>query len=415
MQDVKNLIERAEPVPTERGDWSAVIRDAEVRRRPALFRPLAAVAAAAVALFALALVQPWESNHATLLERALAAVDDGPVLHIVLRGEWGGTAVDLESGERTPVHGESETWYDPERNLVHTISRLGEVVQHDDVYEPKEPPAHLVALARDYRKALSSGTARVIGDDVIDGTRVSWVTIHSEQLPDVADGKLHEWAQQVAVSQETAKPVATRETRDGKPGPFTLQRVLSLEMLPAGDGDFTEPGRDSLAGAAFMFKPFGEVMTVVEATNALGRRPLWAGQRLGELELGGIGLMESRVFGGPKERKQGYSVRVIRPENEIDSVRGIVLFYGELGDLPETFRKESDRPRWDLPHVAITESAEPPMNPVGGSYVPSEGSIFLWAGGKGGLLKVAGIYVLIQAESEELILAAARALEPMPG
>jgi hypothetical protein len=413
MQDVKELIERVEPVPADRGDWDAVVRDAGVRRRRVIARPLAGVAVAAAALFALALFQPWESKSPTFLERALAAVGDGPVLHVVLRGEWGGTNVDLEAGDRTPVYGETETWYDPDRNLVHLVSRLGDVVQNDDVFEPRNPPKHLTALARDYREALRSGTARVTSDDVIDGERVSWITIHSEQLPDVADSKLHEWAQQVAVSQETAKPVATRETRDGKPGPFTLQRVLSLEMLPAGDGDFTEAGRDSLAGAAFTYQPFGETLTLDAAEDVLGRRPFWAGRRLGELELAGIGLTESRIFAGPKLRKRGYSLGVVRPENEIDSARGIVLFYGVLGDLPDTSENEADRPRWDLPHIAITEYRKLPLNLVGGRYVPPEGSIFLRAGGRGGLLKVDDVYVLISAATERLILEVARALEPM--
>jgi hypothetical protein len=417
MQDVKELIERIEPAPSERGDWGAVVRDAQERPRLHLARPLATIAAAAAALFALALFQPWQSSDPTLLERALAAVGEGPVLHVVLRGEWGGTNVALDTGERTPVYGETETWYDPDRRLVHMVSRLGDVVQNDEVFEPQHPPKQLQALARDYREALRSGSARVTGEDVIAGERVSWVTIHSEQLPDVADGQLHEWAQQVAVSQDTAEPVATRETRDGKEGPITRQRVLSLEMLPAGSGDFTEGkgSLDSLGGAAFMYQPFGETLTVEAAAKVLGRRPLWVGQRLGDLELAGIGLTESRAFRGPKERKQGHAIRVIRPENEIESARGIVLFYGVLGDIPETFKTETDRPRRDLPHAAITEYGKPPLNLVGGSYVPPEGSLFLRAGGRGGLLEVEDLFVLIEAESEELILAAARALEPMPG
>jgi hypothetical protein len=413
MQDVKELIERMEPVAADGGDWHAVVRDASPRRGR-LVRPLAGVAVAAAALFALALFQPWQSDNPTLLERALAAVEGGPVLHVVLRGEWGGTLVDLETSERTPVYGETETWYDPERNLVHMVSRLGDVVQNDDVFEPGKPPNDLRALARDYRDALRSGTARVTGEDVIDGERVSWITIHSEQLPDVADDKLHEWAQQVAVSHETAKPVATRETRDGRPGPFTLRRVLSLEMLPAGDGDFTEPGPDSLVGAAFMYQPFGEILTVDAAEDVLGRRPLWVGRRLGDLELGGIGLTESRVYRRGNVRKQGHSVRVIGPENEVHSARGVVLFYGVLGDLPDTFAQESDRPRWDLPHLAITEYRELPRNLVGGTYVPPDGSLFLRAGGRGALLKVGDVYVVIAAAREDIILPAARALEPMP-
>ena len=415
MQDVKELIERMEPTPAERGDWEAVLLDAGVPRRPALVRPLAGVAIAAAALFALALFQPWEGKNPTLLERALAAVGDGPVLHVVLRGEWGGTNVDLETGARTPVHGENETWYDPQRNLVHTVLRLGDVVQSEQLYEPIKTPEPLAALARDYREALRSGTARVTGEDVIGGERVSWITIHSEQLPDVADGKLHEWAQQVAVSQETAEPVATRETRDGKSGPFTGQRVLSLEMLPAGDGDFSKPDPDSLESNAFSFQPFGETLTADEAARMLGRQPLWAGRRLGDLELAGIGETETRVFRATEPiRRDGHTIRKIDWKSVIASQRGVVLFYGEFGDDPSTFRTD-DGPLWHRRHVAITEATKLLVSPRGGTYVPPDGSLFLRAGRQAGVLETDGIYVTIEAPDEDLILAAARALEPMPG
>jgi hypothetical protein len=414
MHDVKELIERIEPAPADRGDWDAVVRDAGAGRRRALIRPLAGVALVAAALLALALFQPWQSDKPSFLERALAAVDDGPVLHVKLRGEWGGTNVDLETGERTPVYGENETWYDPQRNLVHAIMTLGGVVESEQLYEPIRKPEPLAALARDYREALRDGTARVAGEGVVDGEPVSWITFHSEQLPDVADGKLHEWAQQVAVSTETAKPVATRETRDGRPGPLTGQRVLSLEMLPPGDGDFTEPDENSLESAAFIFRPFGEELTAEEATDLLGRRPLWSGQQIGEFELGGVGLTESQAFGAPKVRKNGRTIRVIDRGNLIDHVRGVVLFYGEFGDNPLTYR-EDPGPLHDRPHVAITESRRPLMEPRRGRYVPPEGSIFLQAGGRVGFLKLDALYVTIEAPSEELILAAARGLEEMPG
>lgn len=414
MQDVKELIERLEPRPAERGDWAAVMRDAAPGRKAVLIRPLAGIGAAAAALFALALFQPWQSDTPTLLERALAVVDDGPVLHVKLRGEWGGTTVDLETGERTPVYGENESWYDPQRNLVHTILTLGGVVQSEQLYEPNARPEPLAALARDYREALRSGTAHVAGEGVVDGEPISWITIHSEQLPDVADGKLHGWAQQVAVSQDTARPVATRETRDGRPGPFTGQRVLSLEMLPAGDGDFTEPDENSLDSAAFMFQPFGEELTAEQATDVLGRRPLWSGRRVGELELGGIGLTESQAFGAPKVRRDGRTVRVIERGNLIEHVRGVVLFYGEFGDNPDTYREDLG-PLWDRPHVAITQAPRQLRHEAGWGYVPPEGAIFLAAGGRTGSLRADGVHVTIQAQNEELILEAARALEEMPG
>jgi hypothetical protein len=414
MQELKDAVERMEPRPEASGDWDAVLQAAGARRRSRLIRPLAALAVAAAALFGLTLLQPWESESPTFLERALAAVDDGPVLHVVLRGEWGGTLVNLDSGDRSPVYGENEIWYDFARNRMHTISRLGGVIEDEAVYEPREPAADLKALGRHYREALEQGTARVVGEGVVAGETVVWIVVRSENLPDVSDGKVHGWAEEVAVSRETFKPVALRQTRDGEPGPGTLQRVLELELLPAGDGDFTSSRRSSYEGLSFSYQPLSGELTAAQAEKVLGRPPLWSGRRIGDLELARIGLTETRTY-RPRVTQEGGVIRVTGPRQEVGSARGIVLFYGTIGDSPDTYRDDPG-PRWDEPHVAIRESLDGPIG-VGGTgsrYVPPEGSILIQAGGRTGLLSVDGLYVSIQAPSDELVLSAARALEPMP-
>jgi hypothetical protein len=449
MRDLRDAIERIEPTPAVHGDWDAVVRDARVGERPRFVSPLAGLAVAAAALFAVVLFQPWEGESPTFLERALAAVDDGPVLHVVLRGDWGGTLVDLGTGERQPVHGEEEIWYDPDRGLVHTISRLGATVQHQRVYDLGKAPPELVALGREYREALQSGSARVTGDGVVDGHRVSWITIHSQMLPDAADGKLHEWAQQVAVSHETFRPVATRETRDGRPGPGTGQRVLELEMLPSGEGDFTAPAGDNTDGMAYSE---GREPITLDETGALGRNPLWLGRehaglpfaqasrtttRTGRQEetlLTGRAAQDALACRGQVERAgkrtgpecesmrarrqslviRGDKVYTLGPVKWGQQQTGVAFFYGTLGDDPSTYR-EDVVPLWNRPHVTLTETTS--LSPVarGGRYVPPDESVFVAAGGRMGSLRVDGVYVSIEASSEELILSAARALEPMPG
>jgi hypothetical protein len=227
MRDLNDAVEQFEPMPEESGDWDAVVRDAR-RRRPVLLGSVAGIAVAAAALFALVLFEPWAAEQKTFLERALAAVDDGPVIHAVLRGDWGGTNVDLATGARTPVHGENEIWYDPERGRIRQISRLGDTVLYDHVYEEDGASPELVALGRDYKAALQSGSARTAGEDVIDGERVTWVVVVARMLPH-GDGKLREWTVQVAVSNETFKPVATQDMVDGgAAGRGSLQRVIEL-------------------------------------------------------------------------------------------------------------------------------------------------------------------------------------------
>jgi hypothetical protein len=424
------------------------VRDAR-RRRPVLLGSVASVAVLAAALFALALFQPWAGERRTFLERALAAVDDGPVLHVILRGQWGGTVVDLETGKRTPVHGETETWYDSERGLVHTISRLGETIQHETVYEEARAP-EIVALGRDYRAALEAGSAHVAGEDVIDAQRVTWITIRRELLPDSSDGKFHEWAQQIALSRETFRPVAIRDMRDRNPKSGNFDRVLDFETLPAGEGDFTADRNDAdgrvLTG--------GREQVKLEQTGViLGRRPVWLGRehsghplaylsrqflrtgRQPETVATGAGAEDARACARATRRRLGGRLGVpacermrargrgltIRGDKvyEHGPVRwgeeqsGIALFYGTAGNDPQTYH-EDFMPLEDRPHVTVTQTTEPWPLSRGGMYDPPDGSIFIAVGGRNGTLRVDDVYVYIEASSPELVLSAARALKPMP-
>jgi hypothetical protein len=429
-----------------KGDWERV--SAAARRRgltPSWFMRFGLVAAAVAAAATLVLAWPFHAHQGPILDRALAAIGDGPVLHVVLRGEWGGTLVDLRTGERSPVYGEDEVWYDTEHARIHSIERLGGAVLSEELYEPKRPPADLAALGRQYRQALETGTARVTGESTIDGEPVVWVTIHRELLPDIADGKDHAWAQQVAVSKRTFKPVALRETRDGEPGPGTGQRVLKLELLS--EGDFTASPERSLDGLGF--SQGRNPIAIEKARAALGRTPLWLGREYRGLPLAQafretttmVRRSEVRITGAKAEaaikcttrrarprsasgcfRALGLSSISVRPDGVFTSgpvVRSeketdLVLFYGTVGDDRSTFRKDSV-PLFDQPYVTLTESTEAsPFRRGAGSYIPPEGSVFLAAGNQTGVLHLDGVHVTIEAGGEEMVLAAAHALEQMP-
>lgn len=450
-RDTAQLLDALTPVYDDReGDWKRVTAAARVDRPQrgtrGMAARLAAVAAAAAGLAVLVLASPFQDGDGGILERALAAIGDGPVLHVVLRGEWGGTLVDLETGERSPVHGENEVWYDSERGRVHSVLRLGGVVQHEELYEPREPPAELAALGRDYRHALESGTAQIVGEATLDGHPVVWITIRREMLPDVADGRDHEWAQQVAVSRRTFKPVALRETRDGAPGPGTMRRVLDLELLPSGEGDFTARNARTLDGTAF--KQGREPIALDEARATLGRSPLWLGRehaglplarafrettssgRRREVEVTGLeaeaALKCTKLRGEEagacfRALGQSLSVRpdgVFRAEGPLvwgDEHTALVLFYGEVGDDPSTYADDTV-PLYDRPHLTLTQTTQPSrFARRTGSYVPPKRSVFVAAGARTGVVRVGGIHVTIEASGEDAILAAARALEPMPG
>jgi hypothetical protein len=67
------------------------------------------------------------------------------------------------------------------------------------------------------------------------------------------------------------------------------------------------------------------------------------------------------------------------------------------------------------PHVLITQTTDPELITRGSTtkYEPPSGSIMLMPGPSGFLIHD-GLRVTIISESEELILDAARALQPMP-
>lgn len=93
----------------------------------AVAAPTGAVAAA-VLLFTATSVRP------SLVDRALAAVGNEPVLHVVTRQTEpsGTTLVELSTGRKTvgPRVMETEIWFDEERALEHTITRVtGEQTQ----------------------------------------------------------------------------------------------------------------------------------------------------------------------------------------------------------------------------------------------------------------------------------------------
>ena len=194
--------------------WDRVLRNA----RPSRVRwaaPRLAIVGAVVGFAALLAVAPWRGAERTgILDRARAAVGGGPVLHVVVQEGWGAHLIDLETSERTWLHGEQEVWYDPARGL-HSVSWFGGARQGEQLWRRGEVP-RLEArtfgfLAEGYRRALEAGRARVVEQGVVAGTPVYWIRVDAQVLRE------GEWVQDVAVSRETYEPVATRGTRDGGP------------------------------------------------------------------------------------------------------------------------------------------------------------------------------------------------------
>lgn len=381
--DMKQAIERLTPEPERLPNWDSVLRDA----RPSRARwaaPRLAIVAAVIGGAALIAVAPWKSGErAGVLDRALAAVGDGPVSHLVIRTEWGGTLVDLQSGRREPLYHELEFWQNPDQGMVR-ITRFGGQVQDRSTASGAGIEKPLGVLTSGYREALEDGRARVAGQGAVDGIPVYWIQIQREVLHDDGDGRDHVWAQEVGVSRDTYAPVYLRETRDGKLAEYTGARILLAEQLPEGSGDFRPQPRQAPTGVSFGIST--ESIDRGEAQRLLEGRAAWLGERFGGLPLAKIGTLTMRT--------------------RADEVVGVHLTYGTLTNLNE--------PDGSRPFVTIEQAPRRHAaleRGIGPYHVP-KGHVALTPGGHAYLF-YRGTYVAIRAESEDQALSATRALRPL--
>ena len=387
MTDVAELLDTIVPRYEGEGDWSRVLRDAELARRPRrapLRAPLRLAAAFALVAAIAAVVSFWPAGSAgpSVLERALAATGGGPVLHLVYESELPKTLVDLESGERTEVRAEHEVWFDPQAGLRET-ERFEGVVQFDVFVAADEISEHgrsvYTSLGAGYRQALESGRAEVVGEDVVDGTAVYWIRI--ESAGEGARAVVHD----VAVSRDTFEPAYVRVVAGDAPA---LTRIVSYETVAAGSARLeATPADEAPPGPA----EYGGEVELAEATELLGRDAVWAGASVHGYALG--------------------SIRELRLQAKDADVRGLSLAYGSAPDAP------TGQDGVQGAHVEITEAAAVAdgLTMLVGvrGYLPPQGSVLL--AGPMALLRSNGLVVAIHAPDEETAIDVARSLEPYSG
>ena len=393
------------PQPTR---WESVIDAAATanRRRWRWLVRAVLVAGVAVAAGASAAALAWSFGggaHGTVLQRAAATLGDGPVLHFVIRGGWGGTLIDLKTGSGNYLYATEEFWYE-RGGRIHEVSRFAGVAQGDATYSADRHSSlnkKLGSLVTRYRQALRDGSALVLGRDVVDGHQVYWIRVDSEMLPD-AHNRLHKWAHDVAVSKETFEPVAVREMRDGKPGPNGNSIVLKAESVPKDEGNFARMPRDSsrlplkIAWTGFL--------TPSEAGAVLGRPALWAGQSVAGLDL-------ARIW--KDERGEGYNPT---SRGSSKTYTGVTFFYGTLDDNGDPVSSRSaNGAATPMPFVQVSESRtlDSLFQRVVTNYSPPEGSILVFDA-RIAVMQKDGLHFALDASSRGLLLAAARTLERVP-
>jgi DNA-directed RNA polymerase specialized sigma24 family protein len=396
------------PLGAQPASWESVIDAAATanRKRWRWLVPAVLVAGVAVAAGASAAALAWSFGggaHGTVLQRAASTLGEGPVLHFVTRGGWGGTLIDLETGSRHHLYVTEEFWYEP-GGRIHEVSRFAGVAQGDATYSADRHSSldqKLGSLVTRYRQALRNGSAFVLGRDVVDGHEVYWIRVDSEMLPD-ANNRLHKWAHDVAVSKETFEPVAVRELRDGKPGPNGNSIVVKAESVPKDERNFARMPRDS-SGLPLKIAWTG-FLTPSEAGAVLGRPALWAGQSVAGLDL-------ARIW--KDERGEGYNPR---SGGSSKTYSGVTFFYGTLdGNGNPVSSRSASGAATPTPFVQVSESRtlDSLFQRVVTNYSPPEGSILVFDA-RIAVMQKDGLYFALDASSKDLLLAAARTLERVP-
>jgi hypothetical protein len=428
-------LDRIYPPPRREPDWSAVLAAAGTTRRWFTWRWKLALAGLVVAVALGAAVLPGtllERGKVDVVDRALAAVSQGPVLHAVLEipaadvtsgpDATHATIVDLASGDGRLAMVRFELWYDGERQMLHmerggegavffnTLVTPGARRDNRRGARPTEGPARidpgLAAFVTGYREALEKGEAAISGRATLDGRPVTWLRFP----PDHRGGAPEEVAVDSQSYEAAAlRPVCPSECEAEPP----IYRIRVLAGVSHEDADFTPPPPPEPHAAAVGAQH--RTITLAEAATALERDVVWPGPEIEGLPLAGVQLAAP----------WRYSALPLTEANLMGRGRGLQYFYGG------TIVGKHYVPPSDGPSVAVTVSADweyvfagfnfnngefgQPMTEAG-TGVPREGEAAVTSLQQGywtAQLRRDGLYVEIHGPSRQLVVAAARSLRPL--
>ncbi|MCZ7588698.1 MAG: hypothetical protein M5U27_07545 [Gaiella sp.] len=394
------------------------------RRRTMRLAAIAAILGLAVAL---ALASPW-SGSGGLVDRALAAIGAGEVIHVVQRAEVSDSSVvDLRTGTESPLVRTTELWFDGERGLLRSVQRIGGTVTQEVLETPEgswteagrvytcawiaahpveatkarvscnpsgengTTPRHvpeprpaldpaLAGFVTGYRDALASGEATRDGSGTVDGRAVEWLRF---TLPAMGGGS--PTVERVAVDAATYEPVQVETLSGGQL--VSRAQVSTAETLDRADVSFARPRLVPPGQEQVVNRVVDEaVVSLDQARAALG------GKLVGGDSLAGQPLREVSL----KTVAVGYGEDSGRKPRRVPTVE---LSYGSAagnGDL------------------TVQEALEPLMLyrfALYGQELPA-GSLGLTRFGQGylGKMRVRDLYVSIEGPHKARVIDAARAL-----
>jgi hypothetical protein len=362
------------------------------RARPRVQKRVLVLAAALAVAVVVALTAPWGDRGPGIVENALAAIGNGPVLHAIVEYSGDDAVVDLDTGRSTPRVHRIEYWFDPERKLLHTrLStdgvKITEVVEgpemaHSDLgswptngFSPQLDPA-LTGFATGYREALENGSAREVGKTNI-GVRPVTLLAFQRGSREVLT---------VAVDEETGRPLRFWSTyAGGRRSPEF--GVVELNALGRSPSLFRRPDPAPPRPTAGS-QGEGRTVPIDEAAARFGATPVWLGRSFRKRPLEAIELAPVTAELTDGSRVEGIVLRFtygrIRVSIGKDLAGAYALGMEDGGDPPP-------------PAGAIAIARD-----IGGSRG--------WAGE----MRAYGLYVSISAPTSTELIDAARALRPLP-
>ncbi|MGH7341720.1 MAG: hypothetical protein ACREKH_14605, partial [Candidatus Rokuibacteriota bacterium] len=281
---------------------------------------------------------------------------------------------DLERDEYGSVPALQEEWFNPDRGQLRTVWRVGSQVLGRIV----GPRRQFAGVATAYIRALDADEASLGPEETVDGQRVYWIRFRVEH------SKSRTAEHEVAVDAETFEPRFHRV--DGGP----ISTVLTFETVPVGQGDVTPtpveglgPGVDAGWSGPSSVGPHSPA----EARAAF-RRALWLGERFRTLLLASI----------HETRYENQAPPGIFPRHG----RALELCYGS-GEPCAVSLVQTNGSGRGLCARGHLWPFEPPPGTLALGDRPGVGFVIH-----------DGVYVLLLARDRDELIAAAKALTPIP-
>lgn len=426
------------------------------RRRLPITRFVVAAVVLVLAV-AVALVSPWQGRSSGFVERALAAIGDGQVIHVVSVGDQTGQdVVDLQSGRERLVSTQTEVWFDSARGLERTVTSIdgritdeelqtpqGAWTQSGRVYTcawiaahpveatkarvscnasgdngttPRQIPEPLPSLdpalagfVGGYRDALANGTAQRDGSGSVDGRPVEWLRFEETDQPP-AGQPAQSIVERVAVDSQTLKPILVDRIIDGNQVGET--RITLIETLSSQSVDFSRPTQAPPEPTATSVTSQSDV-TPAQAATAFSGRLLWDRPTLDTLPLTSTTLQQIVTSYGsasalPDQHSQGVELTYGGP---IDGTAAADYVRLQESLQPQMLYRFAGPERQPPPRGSMLISTSQVMTTAPGSTQAVPTGATLWYG----LLQQDGFYLSIEATSHTLLLDAAQMLLPFEG